>query len=359
MAVKKTSRTATKKLKDKWRAKEWYTIHAPDMFEGKEIPATPADEPGKLMGRVVEVTMQELTGDFSKSYIKLKLKINRIAGFDAYSTFIGHEFTTDYIRRLTRRRRTKIDGIFDVTTRDGYRIRVKPMAIAENRIQSSQKAAIRERMHRAVREIAAGQMMGDFIGSMIRGDLSRDIFKECKPIYRLKRIDVRRSDVLGQLTSHRAVEDEPLNIDAANEDDEGRHGEGESTDIDAVPEMPGEDEYVPAGKDGETGEGGEDGETERDGDRGAAPESPGDADADEEMPPPGYGEEETDSGESENAQDTEPEEPSRDLPGFAGEDPDGENGSDGERPPKLPPEMEYEQGVDDGETRDNGIVREE
>ena len=249
MAAKKVSRTSTKKLKDKWRAKQWYTIHAPEIFDNKEIPSTPADDPSKINGRVIEVTMQELTGDFSKSYIKLKFRVSRVAGFDAYTTFVGHEFTSDYIRRLTRRRRTKVDGVFDVTTKDGYRIRVKPMAIAEYRIQSSQKTAIRHLMNNVVIDTAQKQRMGEFIHTMIGGDLSRDIFKACKPIYRLKRIDIRRSEILGQLSTHRAIEEEPEDYDAISEEEVA---EGE--DIDAVGEEEGIEGVDPEAAPGDTEE---------------------------------------------------------------------------------------------------------
>ena len=249
MAAKKVSRTTTKKLKDKWRAKQWYTIHAPEIFDNKEIPSTPADDPSKINGRVIEVTMQELTGDFSKSYIKLKFRVSRVAGFDAYTTFVGHEFTSDYIRRLTRRRRTKVDGVFDVTTKDGYRIRVKPMAIAEYRIQSSQKTAIRHLMNNVVIDTAQKQRMGEFIHTMIGGDLSRDIFRACKPIYRLKRIDIRRSEILGQLSTHRAIEDEPEDYDAIPEEEVA---EGE--DIDAVSEEEGIERADPEAAPGDTEE---------------------------------------------------------------------------------------------------------
>jgi len=225
LAAKKATRTTTKKLKDKWRAKQWYTIHAPDIFDNREVPATPADDPSKLNNRIVEVTMQELTQDFGKSHIKLKFKIIRIAGFEAYTDFVGHEFTTDYIRRLTRRRRTKIDGVFDVTTKDGYRIRVKPMAIAEHRIQSSQKSAIRHLMKDVVLDAANKRRMGEFVHDMITGDISRGIFRNCKHIYRLKRIDIRRSEILGQLSSHKPVEGEPEDVDAIPEPAE----EGEAT----------------------------------------------------------------------------------------------------------------------------------
>ncbi len=232
MAAKKASRATSKKLKDKWRAKQWYTITAPEIFDSREVPATPADDPSKLMGRVVEVTMQELTSDFSKSNIKLKFRINRIAGFEAKTVFVGHELTSDYIRRLTRRRRTKVDGIFDVTTKDGYRIRVKPMAIADHRIQSSQKSALRKIMNEVVVRKGRGMLMGEFVNAVISGELSRDIFQSCKPIYRLKRIDIRRSDILGRLSTHKKVEGEPEDIDAIPEEEEEQmEGPGEMPEV--------------------------------------------------------------------------------------------------------------------------------
>lgn len=218
MAAKKATRATAKKMKDKWRAKQWYTITAPDIFDNKEVPATPADEPSKLMGRTVEVTMHELTNDFSKSNIKVNFKINKIVGLECKTSFIGHEFTADYIRRLTRRRRTKVDGVFDVTTKDGYRIRVKPMAIAEHRIQSSQKSAIRMIMKDIVLKLAGEQVLGEFVRSMIGGELSRNIFQACKPIYRLKRVDIRKSEVLGQLSTHKNVEKEPEDYDKIPEE---------------------------------------------------------------------------------------------------------------------------------------------
>jgi len=230
LVKKKVSRTTAKKMKDKWRAKQWYKIYAPDMFDGKEIPETPADDPSKLLGRVVEVTMQELTSDFSKSNIKLKFKVTRIAGLEAHTIFVGHDLTSDYIRRLTRRRRTKIDGVYDVTTKDGYRVRVKPMAIAEHRIQSSQKSTIRNIMKDVLLKEASKQLLGEFVKNIISGEMSREIFKACKPIYTLKRIEMRRSEILGQLSSHKAVEKEAADIDKLPETGGEIAAEGESTE---------------------------------------------------------------------------------------------------------------------------------
>ena len=196
MASKASSRVAARKVKDKWRAKNWYRVLAPAMFESVQIGETPSDDPEKLKGRMLDVTLQQLTGDFSKMHIKLIFKIDDIKGSDAFSNFVGHSLTSDYIRRLTRRKRSKTDGVFDVDTKDGFIVRVKPMAVTENRIQTSQQHAIRMIMKKVITNNAKDKIISEFIRDMIAGDLSTMIFKACKPIYPIKRVEIRRSEIL-------------------------------------------------------------------------------------------------------------------------------------------------------------------
>src|SRR3989442_9727451 len=141
MAEKK-SRAAARKIKDKWKAKVWYNLLAPEMFNRKVLGETPTDTPAKLVGRVTEVTVQDLTGDFSKMHIKLQFRVNQVQGQDALTQFVGHDMTSDYIRRLTRRKRTRTDLTVDVVTKDGWNVRVKPMAITDRRIQTSKQRVI-------------------------------------------------------------------------------------------------------------------------------------------------------------------------------------------------------------------------
>jgi small subunit ribosomal protein S3Ae len=195
-AKKASSRAAARKIKDKWRAKNWYRVLAPDMFEGVQIGETLADNPEKLKGRVMDVTLQQLTGDFSKMHIKLHFKINSISGSDAHSSFIGHSLTSDYIRRLTRRKRSKMDGIYDVVSKDGFTVRVKPFAVTEKRIQTSQQYSIRMKMKSLIEKHASEKLVSEFIREMLSGDLSSRIFKECKPIYPIKRVEIRRSQII-------------------------------------------------------------------------------------------------------------------------------------------------------------------
>jgi len=183
----------------KKKEKSWYWLVSPQMFGKARIVETPASSPENLYGRTVEVSMQELSGDFSKAHIKLIFKVNEVSGLEAYTDFIGHTTTTDYVKRIARRHRAKIDGVFDVTTKDGKRIRVKPSAYALKRLQTSQKSAIRKIMKEVIETMAKTNNFDDFVKLMLDGEMSKQIYKLSKVIYPIKRVEIHKSEVLEQL----------------------------------------------------------------------------------------------------------------------------------------------------------------
>jgi small subunit ribosomal protein S3Ae len=135
--AKARSRAATRKIKDRWKSKNWYNIIAPPAFNNVTIATTLSDNPDNLLNRVTGISLQDLTNDFRKSHITLFFKINKIEESNAFTQFDGHTLTSDYIRRLIRRRRSKIEGVYDVSTKDGAVLRVKPFATTDKRIQNS------------------------------------------------------------------------------------------------------------------------------------------------------------------------------------------------------------------------------
>jgi len=195
MAEKKV-RTSTKKIKDRWKAKSWYTIVAPDMFNRQVIGETLTDEPTKIHGRITETTVQDLTGDFSKMHIKLLLKALDVRGSEVFTQFAGHDMTSDYIRRLTRRKRTRTDSVIEVVTKDNWKVHVKPMVITDRRIRSAKQTAIRAIMDKTVKEAGARGTIGDLVRIMISGEMSKDIAAACKKVQPISRVEIRRSEVM-------------------------------------------------------------------------------------------------------------------------------------------------------------------
>ena len=60
------AKVARAKVKDKWKGKMWYRLHAPSMFNYAIMAHTPADSPEVVNGRVTEVPLEQLTGDFNQ-----------------------------------------------------------------------------------------------------------------------------------------------------------------------------------------------------------------------------------------------------------------------------------------------------
>ena len=194
--AKKAKGAAGRKVKDKWKAKEWYNVHAPKMFNEMVIGETPSADPELLIGRTAEVTVQDLTGDFSKMHIKLKFKITGADGHEAKTEFIGHDLTSDYVRRLTRRKKTKTDHVVDVVTFDHFTVRIKTMSIAERRIQSSQEEGMRNMIGITLNQMAEKMTLSDIVKAIISGELGKDLAKACRVVIPMKRLEIRKSEVL-------------------------------------------------------------------------------------------------------------------------------------------------------------------
>jgi len=198
--AKARSRTAARKIKDRWKSKKWYNISAPPSFDNVTIAETLADEPDKIINRVTEVSLQDLTNDFRRSHIKLFFKVYAVEDGTAKTQYIGHTLTSDYLRRMIRRKRSKIDAVYDVTTRDGAKLRIKPFATTDRRIQNSQKRAIREAMKKTITLKAKKSTLSEFIKIIIDGRIGSEIYKSCKTLYPVKRVEIYKTEIINQPT---------------------------------------------------------------------------------------------------------------------------------------------------------------
>jgi small subunit ribosomal protein S3Ae len=239
---KGASKATARKVKDKWKAKEWYKIYAPRMFNATQLGETPSTDPASVMGRMAEATVHDLTGDFSKMHIKLKFRVTEVRGFDAHTVFIGMDLTSDYIRRMTRRKRTKTDHVVDVHLKDGYVVRVKPMSITEKRIQASQETAVRNNMSAELAAMGQEMAISDLVKSIISGDMARRLSNACKVIVPVKRVEIRKAEVLEM---GEGGQDTPIIEQPAPEPEPTPEVAVEGAAVEGAPEAPAEEEIQP------------------------------------------------------------------------------------------------------------------
>jgi len=189
-----------KRVRDKWRGKDWYVIVSPAYFGGAELGAVPSADLEKLVGRTVDATLYDLTNDFAHQYLKMYFQVTDVEGKTARTIFKGHEYSRDYLRSLVRRRTTRVDAILSVTTKDGYRLRLGVCAFTLVRIKTSQEKAIRDVMRKIVQEKASALTFDQFVQEVVLQKIASDIYNEAKKIAPLRHVGIRKSKLTFQPT---------------------------------------------------------------------------------------------------------------------------------------------------------------
>ncbi len=191
------ARAAARKQRDKWKTKRWYTIRAPrHPWDFKPIGETIGESDEHIIGRVYEMTQQEFDGNFSKMHVVMRFRVSECVGQDALTTFIGHHHQTDHTRRQIRRYRGKVDDVVDVVTTDGYLVRMKPLIITQQRVQTSVKQDMRSRTRDIIISFAAKNTYSDVQRALLDGKLEEEIEKGVKSIYPVRSVAIRKSQLL-------------------------------------------------------------------------------------------------------------------------------------------------------------------
>lgn len=187
-----------KRVKDKWRSKDWYSIVSPSYFGGSEVASVPADDSSKLIDRVVDSTLYDLTNDFAHQYLKMFFQVTEVAGKTGHTIFKGHEYSRDYLRSLVRRRTTRVDIIDNITTKDGYQLRLAVSVFTLARIRTSQEHILRIIMKRIVEQRAKELTFDQYVQEMVLGKIASDIYNEAKMVTPLRHVGIRKSKLVAQ-----------------------------------------------------------------------------------------------------------------------------------------------------------------
>jgi small subunit ribosomal protein S3Ae len=178
-----------------WKAKSWFKVHVPDNLGKAYIGDTIANDAESVVGRIMTATLGEITNDYAKQHMKMSFKIANVTGDSAYTEFVGHEVTRDYLRSLVKRRSSRIDCIVPVTTKDNKKVRLTICCYTFARANISQEHAIRSAIAQAVAVQAQAWDLNTLLNGIVTGEISRDLFKAVKTIYPTRRVEIIKSRV--------------------------------------------------------------------------------------------------------------------------------------------------------------------
>ncbi|MEK6970513.1 MAG: hypothetical protein AABW68_02345 [archaeon] len=175
---------------DKWKTKKWFTVLAPPMFNNVVLGQTPAEEPENVMNRTVAVSAREITGNIKKSQLMLQFRVNNVQGLNAYTHLASIMVQPSSVRRLVRRRTSKVESVDDVTCKDGVRARVKSVALVANQISAPKRAQVRVLLREGVQAVAAQHDYEALLQQFVTGEPIGGVVEKARKIAPMKRVDV-------------------------------------------------------------------------------------------------------------------------------------------------------------------------
>ncbi|HLC78967.1 MAG TPA: hypothetical protein VJG83_00920 [archaeon] len=185
-----------RKTADKWKKKAWYTIIAPEEFERKEIGETIAEKPEMLIGRIIAISGRDLANQPKKQHIKIRFKVKSTAGNKATTEAIGHIIKDDFIRRLVRRRSSKMMSVKNYTTKDSKGVKMKVVVVTEKKSSGRQRAALKKKTEEMCQKLVSEIESRKIIDELVFGTLPNKLYPELKKIVPIKRIEITNSLLL-------------------------------------------------------------------------------------------------------------------------------------------------------------------
>ncbi len=207
---------AKKKMIDSWKSKIWYQVMAPNFFKGVEIALIPAQDDEHMMNRIIELPMKEITRDFSHMYTSVKLRVFEIKGKTAYTKFIGHSLSREYVRTLVRRRNDVVNAVFPVKTSDGLEFRLKLLVLTNGKVSEPKKKALYNILKTELTAKAKNTDSLTLIPEIVFGKTSAELFQKLKKIAAIKRVDVLKTQLKEEFDTAAEEKDE----EAAKGDEE-------------------------------------------------------------------------------------------------------------------------------------------
>ena len=196
--AEKTKIQPKKKTKttDKWKKKTWYAIIAPEEFERKQLGETVVEKSENLIGRVINITGRELANQPKKQHIQLKFKVKDIAASKANTEAIGHEVKDSYLKRIIRRRSSKIMTVQNYVTKDKKTYKIKIIIITENKASRTQRTSLRKQTEESTKKIISELDSRKVIDEIVFGTIPNKIYGNLKSIVPVKRIEITKSSLV-------------------------------------------------------------------------------------------------------------------------------------------------------------------
>ena len=174
--------------------KIWVSVKAPKVFKEVEIGEIPTYDSQDLIGKQLWVYYPQLSGDVTKHYIKIKLKITSVKGEEANTEIFQYEITKPYLARAIRRRKSKIDFVKDIKCKD-KNIRIKWVILTFSKANASQRRDVKKKLDELIEKEIPKYNLDNLILEIANKKIQKEFGDIIRKIFPISFIEVRKLEV--------------------------------------------------------------------------------------------------------------------------------------------------------------------
>jgi small subunit ribosomal protein S3Ae len=190
---------AKKKEKElqSWKKKKWYSMVAPKAFNSAFLGESTVYEKQNMLGKTVVVNLMNLTGESKNQNVNLKFKVASLQGDQAETEIVSYVLSPAFIKRIVRRRHTRIDSTVPIITKDQKSCIIKPLLITRNLATRSEITGLRHVAEAQLKKLAEETAYDDLLKDIIYNKLQLEMKKRLAKTYPLKSFEVKKLNLVG------------------------------------------------------------------------------------------------------------------------------------------------------------------
>ena len=171
--------------------KKWYEVFSTSHFGNQVIGETVANDDKALIGRIVNANLGNITKDAKLQNIKIRFRINEVKDGKANTEIKGYDLATNYIKRIIRGGRSKIEDSFLLTTKDNIKVRIKPLILTKYKSKNNILGEIRRVVRSDFEDYIKRETYDKLVSDLVSKTLQRELRGKINKIYPIGLFEIR------------------------------------------------------------------------------------------------------------------------------------------------------------------------
>lgn len=177
------------------KKKVWLQLVAPALFGNAVLGETIVEEPKKMIGKTIELSLMSLTGDMKKQNVSVTFAVQNITEGKGQTQIVGYDVSPASIKRVVRRGRGRVDASFICQTKDGKKLHIKPFFLTTHETKRSILTALRKYAAGCIATYCSMYDYETVMKDIISGRLQSGLRTALHKIYPIKTSEIRMMHV--------------------------------------------------------------------------------------------------------------------------------------------------------------------